>query len=300
MTGQPTFFHMLQISFAAVQIFVGLSSSAAAAQLVYEHTFDTAIYGSSISETKKEPGGCKPYNFTLGNPLGGADTALRVEARGGAKDACPENSSTSGAADRHRALLGTERFFEDQVEYWMGYRFWIEPSWPTNSGKQIHVMGINAREPAAESAFLMKDRTLRMMMHWRDKNNDKHYKESRVTLAPSRWYDIVINMKRGETNGFLKVWINREFVCNLTGQNGSPKFDPADRSPRMRIGLYNKTTSDSLKWIAYWDNWRIARGSNGYNLVNPNSAADRALDVGKSPSLPGPPTPSGLQFTVSP
>ena len=94
------------------------------------------------------------------------------------------------------------------------------------------------------------------------------------TLQLSRWYDWVVRLKPSLTAGIVEVWLDGTKLYSRTGSN----VDPVDvcgvaQEPwvYLKIGIYKEYTNTAVE-DAYFDEVRIYKGTQGYDLVRPGGA----------------------------
>jgi hypothetical protein len=204
---------------------------------------------------------------------------------------------------------GAMQFKWDGPEYWVGFSFmFTEPTASTSTFFQIHAPNEGKGAPcdyagntftiggdgAGSNGGVTKDIIIRVIENGgvstgkgSGSNNKVVY---RYPFPVGEWQDYVVNFKlstRGD--GFYKVWKNGKAVYSKSGiTNVNHRDSCGNRIPEEKrmhngghIGIYASGTTGFRR--VYYDEVRIAEGSDGYGLVSPS-------DHGPEEAIPNPPT----------
>lgn len=268
--------------------FIALPNSVAAAEIIYQNALSNTLGDATASN-----GACFPYSLTFSDPLGGSAKPLRIEQRG--DEACLQYGGTY----KHRSMLQIGGVlspdkvrFEMGVEYWVGYRIFVPSNYPTASdGTMISEM-IEAGK-SGETGVWTRGTEFRFSRRYVDEGGTLREVHKFVTMPRGQWSSIAYRFKRSLTNtGYVEFWLNGKKVTDTSWLNVRTATDYAAlgaKDPFMHLGIYWGTDHRPDDYILHFENLKIAKGSNGYDLVVGNQAAAE---------LTPPPAPSGLQLKV--
>jgi len=87
----------------------------------------------------------------------------------------------------------------------------------------------------------------------------------------NQWYDWVVRLKPSLTAGVLEVWLNDVKLYSQTGANVDAIDDcgvAQEPWTYLKIGVYKENTNTATEDV-YFDEVRIYKGTQGYNVVRP-------------------------------
>lgn len=201
----------------------------------------------------------------------------------------PGDGSCLDAGDRHRAqmvALGTNGSALDLreygVPYWFGVRCWVQDIQFTsvNQFSYFNIKGNNAGELNLILEGSISACKLRVHAKYTTASNTAvTTAENEYPIPTRQWFNLVIETVRAtDTTGYVNVWLDTALDGNYTEltnsafENIRTACDPsiiAGTIMKTRFGVYwgSQNSGDAR---LYFDEWRIARGANGFNDVDPN------------------------------
>lgn len=301
---KPSVNYMLQIGLVLSQFLPAALLPVEAAQLVYENTFDNGVGDIGYEATPMTPAGCESTKWSRPlDPAGSGNRVFKVLQQGG--------QECLVAADlKHRALVeprdskGDTMRFAPHTEYWVGYRIFFpadfESKWLDDNGAEIIHYQTNRSSPHGETpsidiggngsdiqmlfyrSFVELDSTGKRVQNKAD--------TAKVIMSRGVWHDVIMNFRLEENStGFFKVWVDGVQRMNVTGQTDTAaSIKPRTKDNTTNLGMYWSQKDRPFDWTIYLDNWRIATGSGGFDLVNP------ASDLVATP----PAAPTNLQLLI--
>jgi hypothetical protein len=204
---------------------------------------------------------------------------------------------------------GRMKFLWDGPEYWIGFSFLFkEPTASTSTFFQIHAPNEPKGDPcdfagntftiggagAGSNHGFTKEIIIRVIEDGGRSTGKGSGSNNKVVhrypLPIDEWQDYVVNFKlstRGD--GFYKVWRNgravyaKSGITNVNYRDSCGNWIPKEKRMHTggHIGIYGSGTTGLRR--VYYDEVRIAKGSDGYDLVSPFDHAAEA-------AIPNPPT----------
>jgi len=231
----------------------------------------------------------------------GNDTAEIVDApvRAGNAAVHLHLDPTDPDAKRTEITAGTNGELQYDQEYWIGFSFnvtrWDTPfptwatlfqfhavpgneNWDCCAGRNpftVTVMNGQLGAAVIESAFSGNCGAIADSV-WSD------------SLELSRWYDWVVRLKPSLTDGIIEVWLDGELLYSATGGNVDPvDVCAVDQEPwtYLKIGVYKEYTNTATEDV-YFDEVRIYKGTDGYDIVQPGGAEPGPVDAGAPADAP--------------
>ena len=288
--------HMLQIGLVLSQFLPGTLLSVEAARLVYENTFETGLGDTRKQGNPQQPAGCESQKFGLASdPEGGRNQAFQFWQPGG--------QECLTADGKHRAFVWLENpetgklfTYGQHTHYFVGYRVYLPPDFPTayldNSGVSvIHLqLARNDQGETPRFVLLSKDGVtaqLEVSRQYRDDRNQLVQADrTTVDLVKGAWNSIVFHVKHeSDSTGVFEMWVNDVKVINW--QNVRTASNPAQQpsGTTNNFGLYWGKQDRPADFRIYIDDYRVAEGADGFDLVNPTRGVTRPTPpIGSSPA----------------
>lgn len=302
MIRKSSVYRKLQIGLVLSQFLPGALLTVEAAQLVFENTFENGLGNLEYMAAPMQPAGCESKKWSrVPDPAGGGGYVLKVLQQGG-------NECLTANDAKHRAMVGPKDAKGDRVsyaprtEYWVGYRIYIpsdfETKWLKDTNSDIIHFQTVRGAPHGETPQIhitsSDGLTVQLEFHHMYINNSGPFYVNKIKVGLNRgaWNSIIMNFRHEtDATGYLKAWVNGALKVDVTGQTDTlPSIKPYTQYDHTNMGLYWGITSRPHDWTIYLDNWRIATGTGGFDVVNPGN---------DSLAAPAPPVaPTNLQLQV--
>ncbi len=246
--------------------------------LIFENTYENG-WGNDMKfhTTCSE----NPNRYSIVNsPAGDGSKVARVYNDGTIP--CRE----LGGEMKHRAEIRSTGQYpggnETNESYWFGWRVFVPNDYPTSaqeSGQVITMQLIGGGYGPEFTINLSAGSKWNITRDWSTGPGDTGNEYTFKSLPVERgvWTDWVVHHKRSWINGqgLTQVWKNGELVVsstlpwaiNYVGLNkglGNISFTN---------GIYWGTANRNVKYNLYFDNMRVAKGANGYSLVDPSNGS---------------------------
>lgn len=253
----------------------------------------------NISLCKKEGSSCNwKYHNAGGEASSACSISTNISARGRKSLKC--RTTYPNATRREIVLLGESKnsyYLNQDNEYWIGQSYFI-PKWPADGDKGTVISQIHQRTDKCDKnwkfpfAITLKQGHLKVSIRSQKGTAacSNGYRENFVKLVHpiivGEWFDMVINyLPDVHGNGKVKIWINNNLVVNYSGKVSYVN----NKGDFWKHGLYRSVCADSKIACTiptreiYFDEFKIAKGKNKFDEVNPQSS-------GGSPNKLTPPT----------
>ena len=215
-----------------------------------------------------------PNNLGTGSQ---GNLCARVEQRGNVyTDFC------SNPDEKHRTQMSIrDAFFGNlNVHQWVGFKYFIPTNHPTSWSSPGNYIFCQFQDP------------LTLMIQY---SGGSSFSTNQLTDSvdgsigsftsgtKGQWNDMIIHRyARTQSDGRVEIWVNGNRVINYTGPTGRSDR-PGSESGSQDLGIYwgNVHVGD-LAFVVYFDAWRVATGTNDYDLVDPSqggSAPTLSIDI---------------------
>lgn len=263
-----------------------LLSSPGFAAVIFSENFSTNL------NNWREQGGCYPYSFQLvadpcpnmpANDSANNQVLKVTNIMGDDNSVCPDppwNQQQSNGTDtwyKHRAELmpdPSNTRWDYQVHYWVGMRTFADLSYPTATPLIFFHNTQMIPDPFdGPDMSLRRETNGRWQFDARNSNAGQNRTWNETDLGEFRrghWVTWVIHYYRSMNNdGRAEVWRNNVKVVDYTGQTSQSTSDDA----QWKIGLYRgalvPASYNGDTYIVYFDDVRLATGTNQFNNVDP-------------------------------
>jgi hypothetical protein len=230
--------------------------------LVFVGDFENGFDGWDLTEL------CCDHSLNL------VDTPTRV-GNGAARFQILRDDPLIAGANRAELKLDNDAI---ETEYWYGWSTMLPSDWVIDTSLEIIAQfhlpsgsgGPPLRFKTDGDKLVINTKTLK---DGKDVRKTVFSEEIVSSTMKGSWTDFIVNViwTTGD-HGYLRIWINGEQVVN---EPGSTNFIDTS-APYFKIGLYKTAWRDNKPSIVdsrviYHDEVRVARGPNGYTLVDPAS-----------------------------
>jgi hypothetical protein len=264
-----------------------------AAKLVYENTYQNGLGDTRKQAVPTIPPSCESEKYKLApDPVDRISQVLRLWQPGGQECLSSET--------KHRAFFWLEDTttgklftYNQHTDYFVGYRLYIPSDFPTayldSTNNDVIHFQLTRREQGETPvfSFISKDGVtaqLKVNRRYLDGSNKLVKAEEQVVdLVKGGWNSIIFHVKHEYDNtGIYEMWVNGDKVINW--QNVRTASNPAQQpsGTTNNVGLYWGTLDrPHTDFQIYIDDFRVAEGSDGFDLVNPggNRQATAPLSV---------------------
>ena len=281
--------YSLQLTFLMGQLMFGLSTSVDAARLLHESTFANGFENTVKAGTPYLHSNCdRTYWPDFKDPTGGNNRALHANVPGDLGCGKPSNEP------KHRAEVfaapgGKKLSLEENKYYYVGYRLWIPSSQRNAIGDRQYS---HHSFPERDTVIYIQGTkgnprlTVRRRLDWKDQERWT------TPIGYDRWNNVVLMNKPAKNNtGEIALWIDGKQIFHRTGVRTMGDTTTMD----TKLGIYWGADNRPDDYEMYIDDWRIAEGRDGYDLVNPTQgSAGGGVD---EPQVP--PKPTGVTLSVN-
>ena len=266
------------------------------AELLFEATFDDAprvpsddFITDGMYDSRSWAGHVYPYE-----PLVTQEEIVRSGSRALLLHMERENTDWSSNNSPRITLTRTSGgvagggVLELDTHYWFGISVFIPTTWvddePENPDNLWNIAGdgrFSPRSPPLRVGVVEGSFEIRVLTDGECDDCDYPFNEVRFdggSLNKGEWTDFVVHAKINITDAHYEVWKNDEQIADHQGSGGYDYPDGAgvggpDDAAHISLGLakseWLKQPTKVDERTVYIDEVRIARGENGYSVVNP-------------------------------
>ena len=173
------------------------------------------------------------------------------------------------------------------IEIWVGYTMFVPSDYPNRSSQYPGKIVYQYQHGVPEVHAIIYVDTNPLLMRWilTRRTSSSATRTSgtigSVNLIRGNRYDFVYrHVRRLDSSGSFQLWVNG--VSAIT-YNGYTAFDGDannyTNNCQIKNGLYGGELFNGESFVLYYDNFKVATGTDGFSLVDPSGGGSQTFSV---------------------